>query len=124
MLNRSLTPSLITSGEGWLLITFAGYSLLISFLTRGGPFPSLINLAIGDLVYLKPSTRMVLDSAVDIYKPQPRTFGPWKVYVNIVHYFSSSNTIIWNAYPNIFQMIIYIVLIVVIFLGLINHIME
>ncbi len=32
-------------------ITFAGYCLLISFLTREGPAPSLISLAIGDLVY-------------------------------------------------------------------------
>jgi hypothetical protein len=51
---------------------------------------------------------------------QPRTFGPWKMYVSIVFYFPSSNTVFWNAY----QMIICIVLIVVIFLGLINHNME
>ncbi len=31
---------------------------------------------------------------------QPRTFGPWRVYVNIVLYFSSSNTVFWNAIPN------------------------
>jgi hypothetical protein len=55
---------------------------------------------------------------------QPRTCGPRKVYVNIVLYFPSSNTVFWNAYLNDYQMIICIVLIVVIFLGLINHIME
>jgi hypothetical protein len=31
---------------------------------------------------------------------QPRTCGPWRVYVNIVLYFSSSNTVFWNALPN------------------------
>jgi hypothetical protein len=49
---------------------------------------------------------------------QPRTCGPGKYMFDIVLYFS--NTVIWNAY----QMIINIVLIVVIFLGLINHNME
>ncbi len=29
---------------------------------------------------------------------QPRTCGPWKMYVNIVLYFPSSNTVFWNAY--------------------------
>jgi hypothetical protein len=51
---------------------------------------------------------------------QPRTCGPRKMCVNIVLYFPSSNTVFWNAY----QMIICIVLIVVIFIGLINHNME
>jgi hypothetical protein len=55
---------------------------------------------------------------------QPRTCGPQKMYVNIVLYFPSSNTLFWNAYPNDYQMIVCIVLIVVLFLGLINHIME
>ncbi len=67
---------------------------------------------------------MVLDSVVDIHKPQPRTWGPWKVYVNIVLDLSSSNTVLWIADPNDYQMIICIVLIVVILLGLINHTME
>jgi hypothetical protein len=31
---------------------------------------------------------------------QPRNCGPRKVYVNIVLYFPSSNTVFWNAYPN------------------------
>jgi hypothetical protein len=31
---------------------------------------------------------------------QPRTCGPWRVYVNIVVYFSSSNTVFWNVLPN------------------------
>jgi hypothetical protein len=31
---------------------------------------------------------------------QPRTCGPRKMYVNIVFYFLSSNTVFWNAYPN------------------------
>jgi hypothetical protein len=53
---------------------------------------------------------------------QPRTFGPRKVYINL--YFPSSNTVFWNAYLNDYQMIICTVLIVVIFLGLIDHIME
>jgi hypothetical protein len=47
----------------------------------------------------------------------PRTCDPHKMYFNIVLYFPSSNTVFWNAY----QMIICTVLIVVIFLGLINH---
>ncbi len=55
---------------------------------------------------------------------QPRTCGPRKMYINIVPYFTSSNTVFWNAYPNDYQMIVCIVLIVVIFLGLINHNME
>jgi hypothetical protein len=55
---------------------------------------------------------------------QAPTQNLWKVYVNIVIYFLSSNTIFWIAYPNDYQMIICIVLIVVIFLGLINHITE
>jgi hypothetical protein len=55
---------------------------------------------------------------------QPRTCGPRKVYVNIVLYFLSSNTVFWNAYLNDHQMIICIVLIVVLFLGLMNHTME
>ncbi len=59
MWSRNLTPStqgsgppsLISIGEGCLLITFAGCWLLISFLTRGAQPPSLICLATGDLVY-------------------------------------------------------------------------
>ncbi len=39
----------------------------------------------------------------------PRTCDPWKMYVNIVLYFPSSNTVFWNAY----QMIICTVLIVI-----------
>ncbi len=31
---------------------------------------------------------------------QPRTCGPWKVYINIVPYLSSSNIVFWNAFPN------------------------
>jgi hypothetical protein len=31
---------------------------------------------------------------------QPRTCSLWKVYVNIVLYFSSNNTVFWNGYPN------------------------
>ncbi len=46
------------------------------------------------------------------------------MYVNIVLYFTGSNTVFWNAYPNDYQIIVCIVLIVVIFLGRINHNME
>jgi hypothetical protein len=31
---------------------------------------------------------------------QPRTCGNWRVSVNIVLYFSSSNTVFWNVPPN------------------------
>jgi hypothetical protein len=31
---------------------------------------------------------------------QPRSWGPWRVYINIVLYLSSSNTVSWNALPN------------------------
>jgi hypothetical protein len=44
---------------------------------------------------------------------QPRTCGPGKCMFDIVLYFTSSNTVFWNAH----QMIICTVLIVVIFLG-------
>jgi hypothetical protein len=50
-----------------------------------------------------------------LHAAQPRTCGPGKMYVNIVLYFPSSNTVFWNAYPNDYQMIVCIVLIVVIF---------
>jgi hypothetical protein len=56
---------------------------------------------------------------------QPRTCGPWKVYVNIVLYFPSRAILSFEMLTqNNYQMIICIVLIVVIFLGLINHTME
>jgi hypothetical protein len=52
---------------------------------------------------------------------QPRTCGPWRVYINIIFYLSSSSTV-FGMFP---QMIICIVLIVFLFfLGLINHITE
>jgi hypothetical protein len=31
---------------------------------------------------------------------QPRICGHWRVYLNIVLYFSSSNTVFWNVPPN------------------------
>ncbi len=52
---------------------------------------------------------------------QPRTCGPWRVNINIILYFSSSNTVFWNVPPNGYLCstdCCYI------FFVLINHIME
>jgi hypothetical protein len=37
-------------------------------------------------------------SSGHVQEAQPRTCGPWKVYIDIVLYFPSSNTVFWNAY--------------------------
>jgi hypothetical protein len=64
---------------------------------------------------------MVLDSAVDIHKqpnPDPVALGK----CTLILFFISHPVIL--SFGMLAQMIICIVLIVVIFLGLINHIME
>jgi hypothetical protein len=68
---------------------------------------------------------MDLDSAVDTYKqpnPEPEALGKCTL---ILFFISHPAAILSLEYlPNDYQMIICIALIVVIFLGLINHIME
>ncbi len=62
---------------------------------------------------------MDLDSGVDTCKqPNPEPVAPENVC--LILFFIYGDTVFWNAY----QMIICTVLIVVIFLGLINHNME
>jgi hypothetical protein len=75
---RNLTPYLISIGEGWLLITFAGSWLLIPFPTRGGPAPFSYLPGHWRFSLLGALNKMDMDSAVDIHKqpnPEPVALG-------------------------------------------------
>jgi hypothetical protein len=74
--------------------------------------PPPISQAKWDSVYLQLSRRINLDS-VHLQTAQSRTCSYKTLYVHVVLYISSSNTLFWNT-PKWF---IRIVLIVVIFLG-------
>ncbi len=93
MWDRSLTPSLLSAlGRAGCLSHLQGADCSSPFSPKGVLPPPLISLALGFslLETLKkdgPGQRSGHSQAA-----QPSTCGPWKVYVNIVLYFSSSNT--------------------------------
>jgi hypothetical protein len=85
-----------------------------------GTRPSLICLATGVLVLVAINKDGPGQCSGHLQAAQPRSCGPWRVYIKL--FFVSHPVKL--SFRTLSQMVICIVLIIVIFLGWINYIME